>query len=172
MSYVNPNIEARDTGDPRRGIGLFARAKISQGELVGDTEGETQILTKGQVSRLTLRQQGWCYEVDDQHEMCPADLENPSPIWFMNHSCDPNVGSHSDFHRTVAMRDIEPGEELTYDYAMTDAGRYDLQCFCGKPNCRKIIRGTDWMLAELQERYQGYFQKNVQEKIDAMKPGG
>ena len=167
MSYLNPKIERRPTGDPRRGDGLFAREKISRGEGIGDTGGDTQVLPKEVVRQLTERQQGWCYEIDDEHEMCPQDLERPSLVWFMNHSCDSNVGSLSDFHRTVAMRDINPGEELTYDYAMTDAGKFDFECSCGKSNCRQRVRGSDWMLPELQEKYRGYFQKNIQEKIDA-----
>lgn len=68
----------------------------------------------------------------------------------------------------IALRDIEAGEELTYDYATTDSRHANFACFCGSPNCRKVITGNDWMLLELQERYRGYFQKNIQEKIDAL----
>lgn len=169
MSYLNPKVVLRDTSDPRRGLGLFAREAIAKGEPIGDTSGDTQLLAKSEVQNLTERQRGWCYEVDGEHEMCPKDLENPSAIWFMNHSCDPNVGSLPDFHRTIAMRDIAAGEEVTYDYATTDAGEWDLECACGSPQCRKTVRGSDWKLPELQEKYRGYFQKNIQEKIDAMK---
>ena len=64
------------------------------------------------------------------------------------------------------------GEELTMDYAMVDGDpdpRWDWLCFCDADNCRNTITGRDWMLSELQERYRGYFQKNIQEKIDALK---
>ena len=40
------------------------------------------------------------------------------------------------------MRDIEPGEELSYDYALeidepiTRKSRKLYECFCGSPDCR------------------------------------
>lgn len=171
MSFIHSNIEVRDTRDSTRGLGLFATGLIRKGELVTDTTGETQILTKREISKLSEEQQGWCYEIDDKHEMCPRDFSHLSPIWRMNHSCDPNVGSALDLHHTFAMRDIEEGEEITYDYAMTDAGKWDFVCACGKPNCRKFVTGNDWKIPELQQRYRGYFQENIQEKIDHMRRG-
>lgn len=169
MSYFNPKMEMRDTGDPQRGKGLFAREKILKGELIEDYDGETQTLSKQEVAELPQQWQDWCWEVDDGHEFCPRDFLNPAMGWSMNHSCDPNVGSlGGDVYRHVAMCDIEAGEEITYDYAMTDSSGHGFQCSCGKPNCRKIITGNDWMIPELQERCQGYFQKNIQEKIDAL----
>ena len=69
----------------------------------------------------------------------------------------------------VAMREIGVGEELTYDYAMTDSGNYDMECKCDSKNCRKRIRGDDWMIPEIQKRYKGYFQKNIQDKINTLK---
>jgi len=169
MSYFNPKIELRGTGDSRRGEGLFSREKIMKGELIEDYHGETQVLSKREVAQLPRRWQDWCWEIDDEHEFCPKDFVNPAIGWFMNHSCDPNVGSLAgDLYRHVAMRDIEVGEEITYDYAMTDSSGHEFRCFCGAPNCRSIITGNDWMIPELQERYQGYFQKNIQEKVDAL----
>jgi SET domain-containing protein len=59
---------------------------------------------------------------------------------FINHSCQPNL-----FTRVVAghvlffaLRDIEPGEELTIDYEMSphpDSTR----CRCGAMECRGTI---------------------------------
>ena len=36
---------------------------------------------------------------------------------FVNHSCAPNMGFNGQVV-LVAMRDVEPGEELTFDWAM------------------------------------------------------
>lgn len=169
MKFIHKNITDKDTKDSQRGRGLFATGKIFKGELISDNEGETRILGNHAVRKLPKQWQNWCYQIDDERQMCPKDFEHPAIIWFMNHSCDPNVGSLPGLHQLVAIRDIEPGEEITYDYAMTDAGDWEMECFCGKPNCRKMIRGTDWMLSGLQERYKGFFQHNIQEKIDAFK---
>ena len=49
----------------------------------------------------------------------------------MNHSCDPNCGIVGAV-LLVAMRDIEPGDEICFDYAMTDTDDYDeFECTCG-----------------------------------------
>ena len=64
---------------------------------------------------------------------------------MINHSCDPNCGIQCDedlIHKYVAFKNIEVGEELTYDYAM---GNYVVQnfpnCLCGTNQCRKDITG-------------------------------
>jgi hypothetical protein len=72
--------------------------------------------------------------------------------WF-NHSCEPNseVCSRWDTEANtmrawwVARRDIEPGEEITYDYAF--AAEVAEPCRCGATGCRGVIVDDD--LAEL-----------------------
>ena len=65
----------------------------------------------------------------------------------------------------VAMRDIDAGEELTHDWAMTDDDDYSVECKCGATTCRKILTGKDWQRPELQEKYAGYFSAYLTEKI-------
>lgn len=83
---------------------------------------------------------------------------------FWNHSCDPNCGISGQL-KIVAMRDIEPGEEVTFDYAMSESSVYSIECKCGSTNCRKIITGDDWQIPELQKRYKGYFSDYLAKKI-------
>lgn len=65
------------------------------------------------------------------------------------------------------MRDIEPGEEVCYDYAMTDASEYDtIECACGSPHCRGRITGRDWRKPEIARRYDGFFSPYIQARID------
>ena len=63
---------------------------------------------------------------------------------FINHSCDPNceavvVNGHIYIQ---AIKTIQPGVELTYDYRLTRPGRRRAiwkqlyACHCGAPNCR------------------------------------
>lgn len=56
---------------------------------------------------------------------------------FINHSCDPNCETDEINSRVwiIAARDIEPGEELTYDYNLYD-GDFEAVCHCGAKNCR------------------------------------
>lgn len=164
MNYLNPKISVLETSD--KGKGLFAKEKISKDEII-DVLKDYQILSKEALLKLPKKWRQLCYEISSKEEICPKDIDNPSPSFLINHSCNPNVGSKQDYFTMVAMRDIKKGEELTYDYVMTDAGNYDMECFCGSKNCRKRVTGTDWMIPEIQNRYKGYFQKNIQDKIDA-----
>ena len=66
----------------------------------------------------------------------------------------------------VAIRDIQAGEELTHDWAMTDDDTSERECNCGSPQCRKIITGQDdWRRKDLQEKYGEYMSWYLQEKI-------
>lgn len=63
---------------------------------------------------------------------------------FINHACDPNCRPVIEGGRVyiVAARDIDPGEELAYDYAYAREGGPDEQreeryaCRCGSRRCR------------------------------------
>jgi SET domain-containing protein len=63
---------------------------------------------------------------------------------FINHSCDPNCAAVDEDGRIFieATRNIQPGVELTYDYALEREGPPELHwkslyaCHCGARNCR------------------------------------
>jgi hypothetical protein len=66
----------------------------------------------------------------------------------------------------ISMADIEVGEELTFDYAMTDSSQYDeFKCFCRKENCRGKITGKDWQDSILQSMYKNYFSSFITKLI-------
>jgi SET domain-containing protein len=166
---LNKKVEVRMTLN--KGRGLFATEKIFKDEVIEDSEEslkDTQILTKAEIANKKDSElwKSLCYEIDDLNEVCPKDINNPLAGFLINHSCDPNVGIKND--NMVAMRDIEVDEELSYDYAMTDSGDYDNECLCGSKKCRGRRSGKDWMISELQKKYRGYFQKNIQNKIDSL----
>ena len=66
---------------------------------------------------------------------------------FINHSCAPNCEAIDERKHIYieAIRDISPGEELTYDYAYERDGTEDEEaerlymCKCGAPTCRGTI---------------------------------
>ena len=68
---------------------------------------------------------------------------------WINHGCDPNCETIDEDGRifVYALRDIEPGEELLYDYALeiddpiTPASRKLYECLCGSPQCRGTMLG-------------------------------
>jgi SET domain-containing protein len=58
---------------------------------------------------------------------------------FINHSCEPNCESDEIDGKVVirAIRNIEAGEELAYDYCLYDGDPDDLAlCHCAAKNCR------------------------------------
>lgn len=69
---------------------------------------------------------------------------------FINHSCDPNCESEEEDGRIFisALRDISPGEELTYEYNLHDSDDEQGDCYCGAAQCR----GTMFSEAELKRR--------------------
>lgn len=63
---------------------------------------------------------------------------------WVNHSCEPNVVVEAGVTRRgngwaqlQALRDIEPGEELFYDYALPP--ELKMKCRCGAKTCRGWI---------------------------------
>ncbi|MCU1285361.1 MAG: hypothetical protein JWO13_1711 [Acidobacteriales bacterium] len=57
---------------------------------------------------------------------------------FINHCCDPNCETDEINGRVwiMALRDIEAGEELSYDYNLYDGDDDPCICHCGAKNCR------------------------------------
>lgn len=91
---------------------------------------------------------------------------------YVNHSCAPNAGLSGQIV-LVAMRNIASGEDISFDYAMTDGEPYDeFTCACGAPQCRGRVTGNDWRLPELWRRYEGYFSPYLQRRIDKLRVTG
>ena len=96
-------------------------------------------------------------------------LQEGDPADYFNHSCNPNAGFNTPIS-LVAMRDVEPGEELCFDYAMSEDNHFDeFPCGCGSETCRGQVTGKDWQIPELQERYFGYFSPYLQTRIEKLR---
>ena len=82
-------------------------------------------------------------------------------ITKVNHSCNPNCGiniNKSGAHDFIAIRTIEIGDEVTFDYAMRN---YDIEyfpnkCCCGASNCRGSITGWKDLPDNLKVSYKGF----------------
>jgi hypothetical protein len=63
------------------------------------------------------------------------------PMHLTNHSCDPN-GSFNEAGMLVALRDIAPGEEITFDYLKhpIPASPWNFQCQCRSANCAGWVK--------------------------------
>lgn len=82
---------------------------------------------------------------------------------FLNHSCDPNC--RLDYRPDgrvflVALRDIAPGEELSFDYATTTTSDgveafpdWCFKCLCGAPGCRGEVSCAEELPGERLRYY-------------------
>jgi hypothetical protein len=162
-SWFNPKTDKRVS--PIQGRGLFAREAISAGEIVAVKGGS--IMDAAAFARIRDAVSPAEIQIEDGLYIAPSSAEEvEANILCLNHSCHPNVGVRGQI-TFVAMRDIPAGAELTIDYAMIDGDPAErMECFCGAPECRKIITGNDWRLRELQQRYAGYFSRDIQERFN------
>jgi SET domain-containing protein len=161
LSYLSPKTTVRESPIHRRG--LFAVALIAKDEIVAIKGGYIfdRFTREGVAASLGPAE----IFVADGFFIGPlAEHEREGGMIFSNHSCDPNIGVQGQIV-FVAMRDIQPGEELTHDWATTDDDDYEEQCNCGAPNCRKVITGQDWRRKDLQEKYREYMSWYLQQKI-------
>jgi D-alanine-D-alanine ligase len=140
----------------RSGFGLHATRDIQAGELVArDEEQPCAMVTPEHVDR---NWRGFKRDWFDQYAWPLAEglhgIWSPDPAEWrpINHSCDPNCWLEG--LDMVARRDIPAGEELCIDYA-TFCGpeMKPFDCLCTSPLCRDVVRGTDYLLPELRERY-------------------
>jgi SET domain len=75
---------------------------------------------------------------------------------FVNHSCTPNTGLrfYDGSIQLIALRDIEPNEELFWDYSTTLSDTdFFLNCACGTSACRGVIGDFRFLEPELQAHY-------------------
>jgi len=126
------------------GYGVVALRRFRAGERI--TFGDGVVFTEDD-------------DFDDEYALIlnnPAGEDLPAVYYdlidqtrWINHSCDPNSSVDSSWDPVAGMfttwwqavRDIAPGEEITYDYAF--AGHLAVPCNCGTDRCRGLIVDPD-----------------------------
>jgi hypothetical protein len=162
-SYLSSKLEGRPKADGN-GNGIYSLEYIHKGELAAVFGGV--VYEWDAFIHLPELEQSLCIQVEDRHFLVPRPIGEGD---YVNHSCNPNAGLSGQIG-LVAMRDIKIGEEVCFDYAMSDTMPYDeFNCGCGSVNCRGKVGGNDWQKPELQKRYAGFFAPHVQRKIDAQR---
>src|SRR3954464_4116156 len=162
VCFLTP--KARPVPTPATGFGSVASEPIAAGEVVAAFGG--RCVTRDEFDLLPSSQQVRSLQIDE--ELFLAGAPEPEPADFINHSCEPNC-LLSGGVILVAARDIEAGEELTYDYATSDGSDYDeFECVCGSPCCRGKITGNDGMLPERELRYRRAFSPYLAKRIAAL----
>jgi uncharacterized protein len=165
-SYFSPKLAVREIPE-KGGYGVFAQEALAAGEIAMVWGGRVISLAElDSVPEASRRQL-----VQIEEDMFSMSVGDPEPSDFINHSCHANVGVNGNII-LVAMRAIPAGEEVCFDYAMTDGCPYDeFECTCGAPNCRGWITGNDWKNPELWERYAGFFSHYLRRRIERLQKG-
>ncbi len=165
-SYISPKIEKKES--QKSGYGLFAKKDIAKNEVVIDfSQGPGRFISNQEMEELYKKHYDYGIQTGDNMFFAATDDGELEAADFLNHSCDPNCGIKN-FLMIVAMRDIKSGEEITFDYAMSESSDFSMPCACAALDCRKMITGNDWKMPKLQQKYKGYFSDYLQEKIDKL----
>lgn len=164
-SWFSDNVEIRKSSIA--GTGLFAKHPLRKDEVVAVKGGH--IVPKRVFLKLSTGCQRASLQISETMYVSPiVDAEIPKVMNYVNHSCEPNLGLRGHL-LTVAMRDIDEGEELTADYCIAYTEReFEIECNCGAKDCRKHIRSDDWENKKLQKKYKGYFCQYLSDRINAI----
>ena len=163
-AWLSPKLNAAEPYG-KGSSGVFAAVPVRAGELLTVFGG--YLVDFSELQKLSKREIQHSIQVEEGLYLAPIGPEEPAD--YFNHSCDPNAGLSGQI-ALVALRDIQPGEEVCMDYAMCDGSPYDeFICQCKSPNCRGSITGNDWRLPELWGRYAGHFSPYLQRRIDKLK---
>lgn len=138
-----PPIEVRNS--PLHGLGVFATRRIPRGTRVLEYVGER--VSHAEADRRyddkDARDAHTFLFIVDSRTVIDAGVGG-NEARFVNHACEPNCESVIEERRVYieALRTIQPGEELTYDYQIQrekdDPPDVDeiFACLCGYPRCR------------------------------------
>src|ERR1700734_43488 len=138
-----PPVLVRDSNVHGRGV--FATRRIEKGERIIEYLGE-RVSHDEADRRYELKDENDSHTflfIVDSKTVIDAGTDGNDARYF-NHSCDPNCESVVEKRRVFieALRAIEPGEEMTYDYQIyrdhDDPDNIDeiFACRCGFANCR------------------------------------
>jgi SET domain-containing protein len=95
-------------------------------------------------------------------------IDGHGAAMFINHSCDPNCETEEIDGRVwiTAIRNVQAGEELTYDYYLYDGDEDEALCNCGAVQCRR----TMYAPAEVKRRARAA-KKTEAKRSDPSGPG-
>jgi len=143
--------------------GIFAKKNIPQDTRVIEYVGER--ITKKESDRrahLPLQRNKnnsehgavYIFELNKRHDIDGYVPYNTARL--INHSCDPNceaIRIHGHIW-IISMRDIQKGEEITYNYGYNMEDYHEHPCFCGSHNCvGYILDAGHWeKFKDLQEK--------------------
>jgi SET domain-containing protein len=122
---------------PIHGLGGFAKCKLAKGIRILEYVGEK--IDKQESARRCDANNEFIFFLSE-HQDIDGNFEW-NPARYLNHSCLPNCEAQLDGGHIwlVAARNIESGEELTFNYGFDLEDYRNYPCSCGSPNCVGFI---------------------------------
>lgn len=78
----------------------------------------------------------------------------PEFLQFVNHSCNPNVFFDTSSMEFIALKDIQPGEQLCFFYPSTEwEMAQPFLCSCGASDCLQLINGAAHLSIDTLSKY-------------------
>jgi SET domain-containing protein len=127
------------------GKGVFAAQDIKKGRRILQYIGER--ISKEEAAKRLEQGNVYLFELDDRYDIDGKLIKNTAR--YINHSCDPNceIKTTSRTIWIVALRDIQEGEELSYDYGYDSKDYEHHPCTCeAKHCCGYILAQSYWGL--------------------------
>ena len=121
-----------------KGKGLFAKDFIPKGTIICFECNKCKIVSASELGYDKMSEEermsllDYAYRKEDGTFVLPCDETR-----YLNHSCNANILG-TEFGFDIVVRDINKGEEATYDYR----DFYDsvkMACYCGEKNCCKVV---------------------------------
>jgi hypothetical protein len=134
-------LQVRQT--PATGRGVFAVNFIAAGTAVMKLEGQA-------FRTQDIPPDSFAMQIDEDWWLCSDGTALDDCV---NHCCDPNTGFAKRDPVLYALRDIAPGEQVTWDYStsISEPG-WQLQCLCASPRCRRVVLPFQELSLEQQMR--------------------
>ena len=136
FSWIKNGTKVKET--KKYGRGIYATEEIKKGEVVAALGGH--VFTIEQEKKLPSEISDNGIQIADDLVLGIINKQELEDAIYFNHSCNPCVGIKGQIF-LVAMKTINPGDQITFDYAMTLGGneKYEMECLCGSNKCRKFI---------------------------------
>lgn len=143
-------VEVRCSGIHRRG--LFAQCDIRKdtriieyiGERITTTESTRRSHLQMERAKSTGAGSTYIFHLNSRYDI-DGDVSG-NDAKYINHSCDPNTVCEIIDHAVwiIALRDIEEGDEILYDYNFDASCYEDYPCCCGADQCLGYIVGREY----------------------------
>jgi hypothetical protein len=129
-------------GRSKTGLGLFALKPIKKGEFIAFYTG--RIISNAEADKLWTK---YLFELNSRWTVDGSNRRNTAR--YINHACRPNAETDVKKHTIIitAIRNIQPGDEITYNY-----GRAYFNAFIRPHGCKCEACRTKRLEARREKR--------------------